>query len=172
MLPDFVNQLLSKHLGSTLYCVFNEADKITLKIGILEHALSDKIIIKSNSDGSKLNLPFYKDEQLLLLSIYNKNFIDLIRGKKPFALEEKLKVKEIKALVLKNLKSVMEKEVIVVYKVDDRLASSKGLFSNMGMSGVSIKPAPFYNTEELIYYRNVLHVYNSACTDLLNVKIQ
>lgn len=172
MLPAFVNQLISKHIANELYCVFNEDGKVTLKIGMLEHSLTDKIILKLNSDSSTATLPFYKNDKLVLLNIYNKNFIDLIRGKKPFSLDEKLKVKEIKAAMLKNLKQQIEKEVAVVYKVDNRLAMNKGLFANLGMSGVVIKPAPFYNTEENIHYRNVFHIYSADGSDLLNVKIE
>lgn len=171
MLPAFVHQLLSKHIGNQVFCIYRDNGKVSLKNGALLHALTDKIIVKS-TDGATTEINFFAGDQLQTLNIYNNNLIDLMRGKKPYSLDEKMKVKEIKTLIMQNLKRVMEKDVMIVYKLDNKIASIKGLFSNMGMVGISIKPGPFYNTEETLNYRNVLHIYNATGSDLLNVKIQ
>lgn len=171
MLAAFVNQLLNKHLKDTIFCVFNDNGKISLKSGILDVVLSDKLIIKSDAENAQITVPYYSNNETVLLNVYNKNFIDLTKGKRPFSLDEMLKVKEIKTKIIANLKPYMGKDVVVVYKVQDKLMMNRGQFANMGMMGVVIKPAPFYNTEENIYYRNVLHIYNPECSDILNVKL-
>lgn len=172
MLPAYVTQLLNKHIGSTLNCVYIEEGRISLKIGSLETVLSDKIILKLNSDNSKVTLNFFEKDELILLNIYNSNNIDLIRGKKPFTMDEKLKLRELKTQMMSNIKKFIEKEVYVVYKTETKHMINRGLLTNMGVSGVVIKPAPFYNAEEHIYYRHILHIYSPAGNDLLNVKLQ
>ncbi|HOK13517.1 MAG TPA: hypothetical protein PLU67_01405 [Candidatus Kapabacteria bacterium] len=170
-IPSYLNQLLNKHVGNTLFCIWVEANKVTLKSGTLETVLSDKIILKLEGEASKTHLDFFEKDRLIMLNIYNQNGIDLIKAKKPFSLDDKLKVREIKKQILHNVKASLGKEVAVVYKLGDKIALNRGIFANMGISGVVIKPAPFYNTEENIFYRNVLHIYNSEFIDLLEIKI-
>lgn len=170
-IPSYLNQLLNKHIGELLFCVWLENGKIVLKIGKLDTVLSDKIVLKIEGEAGKTTLPFFENDKLLMLNIYNRNFIDLIKAKKTFSLDEKLKVREIKKVILQNIKPELGKEVSVVYKAAEKLALNRGILANMGITGVVIKPAPFYNTEENIYYRNILHIYNAEGTDLLNVKI-
>ncbi len=171
MLPDFVVQLLNKHVRSTIYCVFNDNGKIAMKSGVLDTVLSDKLIMKSEVDNSQVIVPFFINNELALLNAYNANFIDLMRGKRTFSLDDKLKVKEIKSQIISNLRPYMGKEISIIYKAQDKLMMNRGQFSNMGMMGVLIKLAPFYNTEENIYYKNILHIYNSELSDVLNVKL-
>jgi len=172
MLPEYVITLLKKHVSSTLYAIHFEGGKVNLRVGQLKHVLSDKIILTSNADNSNLELNYFTGDRLALLNIYNNNFIDLIRGKKPFTLEVKLKVKDIKTTIMKNIKQSIEKEVFVVSKSDTKIIANRGLFTNMGLMGVTIKPAPFYNTEENVFYRNIFSVYNAEGNDLLLVKLQ
>jgi|YNPMSStandDraft_1061717.scaffolds.fasta_scaffold00038_41 hypothetical protein len=171
-IPSYLNQLLNKHIGELLFCVWIENGKITLKIGRLDTVLSDKIVIKIEGEAGKTSLSFFENDKLLMLNIYNSNFIDLIKAKKPFSLDEKLKVREIKKVILQKIKPSLGKEVSIIYKAADKIALNRGILANMGITGVVIKPAPFYNTEENIYYRNVLHIYNAEGDDLLNVKLQ
>ncbi|MEJ5245124.1 MAG: hypothetical protein WHV28_05380 [Bacteroidota bacterium] len=170
-IPTYLNQLLNKHLSNQLFCIWVEGNKVALKSGVLETVLSDKIILKLDGEAAKTPLSFFEKDKLIMLNIYNLNGIDLIKAKKPFSLDDKLKVREIKKQILQNVKTSLGKEVAVVYKLGDKIALNRGIFANMGISGVVIKPAPFYNTEENIFYRNVLHIYNSEFFDLLEVKI-
>ncbi len=170
-IPSYLNQLLTKHVGSQLFCIWIEGNKVTLKSGLLETVLSDKIILKLEGEAAKTPLNFFEKDKLLMLNIYNLNGIDLIKAKKNFSLDDKLKVREIKKQILQNVRTSLSKEVSVVYKLGDKIVLNRGIFANMGISGVVIKPAPFYNTEENIFYRNVLHIYNSEFIDLLEVKI-
>lgn len=171
VIPAYLNQLLNKHIGDLLFCVWLENNKVTLKTGRLETVLSDKIVLTLEGETIKTTLNFFENDKLIMLNIYNRNFIDLIKAKKTFSLDEKLKVRDIKKIILQNIKPVLSKEVSIVYKLGDKLALNKGILANMGIAGVVIKPAPFYNTEENIFYKNVLHIYNNEGVDLLNVKL-
>ncbi len=171
-IPAYVPQLLTKHVNDVLHVIYFDEGKIGIKSGTLLIVNANSIVLNLAGESTKQEISFFKNDQVSVLNIYNRNYIDLMNAKATEPLSEKLKVRDIKKIILNNLRPLIGKEITMVSKVDNKLTASKGLLSNMGIAGASIKPAPFYNSELDMNYRNIFHIYSAENIDLLNVKIE
>ena len=168
-IPAFFPVLLNKHVNDKLYVILLQDGKIVMKSGVLEAINGNKIILKATEDGTKHEITIVEKDEVTVLNVYNRNYVDLLVGKPTEVLSLKLKIRDKQKIIMNKLRPNIGKEITMVYKGDGKLVLSYGQFANMGLMGASLKLAPFYNKEQSLNYSSILHIYDSNQSDMLFV---
>lgn len=163
-IKPYLVKFLQKHLNNKLYSVYFADGKVNFLSGKLLQVLADKIIIEDSKDKSHQTIGINSD---ILFHIYNQNYIDLVNAKETITLDKKLRNKELQKIILNKLRPNMGKEVTVFTKTSEGMFFVRGKFTDMGIMGVTLLAAPFYNAAQNLPYRSVMHVYGEDLKDLL-----
>jgi len=170
MIAPQVIQIIAKHINSQLFAVYNDANEIKLHSGPLRNINNDKILIGESLDpNSKLILPFYEGKAKKILNLYNANALDLLNPANTSTLAAKLRKRELQTSILKRMKPMLNSRVTVIFKNGLKISRVSGIFTNMGMMDLSLKPGPFFNKEETLSYNAILNIYDEMGLDLIAV---
>ena len=166
---DQVQSLLKRHMDDNVHVVYMTNEGVVLKTGRLLSISHKDIAFKpESSNESEFFIPYEERGKKILLHVYNQSLIDLTKAKQTASLATKLKHPDFKKVIIANLKPQLQKDLSFIFKSSKGLAISTGLFENMGIMGLLIKAAPFYNKEVSLQYDVVLHIYNNDANDFLD----
>lgn len=167
-----VLQIIEKHRSALLNLVYKDFNKNVLKIhnGILKNMNASMLQLTSDRDPSGLvNIRFFEGGTKKIYAIYNKNMSELLSLKAVKPLNVKLRKPDLQKTIIKNIKPCLNQEVAIVLKKSERLFVVNGLFTDMGISEIVVKPAPFFNSVERVGYNTILNIYNSSGHDVLEI---
>jgi hypothetical protein len=172
-----IKEILKKHINSVIYVVWQdfESEKIKFAQAILRKVLPGSIVFdefdEHREEYKEIELPFDDWEKAKILHIYNRYHIDILKGRETKTLSYKFKFSMVKHKIIKNLKPFLNRELHIVYKTTKQVIVVKGMFSDMGIMGLTVKVAPFYNNELIVAYDQILNIYTFK-EDLIDVKIE
>lgn len=167
-----VLQIIAKHKSALLQLVYKDFTKNALKShkGILKNMNSSMIQVTSDKEPSGLiNIRFYEGGTKKIYCIYNKNQSELLSLKAVKALNFKLRKPDTQKQIIKSIKPCLNQEVGIVVKKSENIFVINGLFTDMGINDISIKPAPFFNSVERVAYNAVLNIYNKDGHDVIEI---
>lgn len=169
VVPQQYLAIIQKHLNAQVSVIFKDGKTIRLVIGTLMNMNNDKILVSNPSSAEgKVIVPFFENGSKKIFGIYNSNFVNLLNPTKNETLAQKLKQREKSTKIIATIKPYLKKIVTVLYRKTDKLLILNGEFSNMGMTELAIKPAPFFNNEDVMQYTTILAVYNENGVDLID----
>jgi hypothetical protein len=162
--------LIVRHLGDELYIIYIDNDELIDISGKLIEVNHNYISIKTGTlykDTTKIE---FREEKLKkIIHIYNSSFVDLFTGKEAVALSFKLRNSENQKSIISNIKPFLGNELAFVYKQNDGVALSVGKFLDMGVRGIQLRLAPFYNSDISLTYDKILHIYDNRLVDLIKL---
>lgn len=162
-----IESVLKRHIGSIIQIVIWDNDGLTLKEGNLTVVNNSSINILSKiSKEGNLSIPFDKNGETYILHIYNSVYIDIFNGKETIPFSNKLKTGDFQVLI-DSLKPNLNEIVHIVFKQTNGIGVTNGKFTDMGISELIVKPAPFFNTTQRLNYQNILHIYKDNDDDLI-----
>lgn len=167
-----VLRIINKHRSSLLQVVYLHPEKNVLRThkGILKNLSESTIQLSAEGTPTGyMNLKFVENGKKKIYAIYNKNFSELLSLRNVETLNKKLRDSENQKFIISKIKPQLGKEVSIVFKKMDIVQVSTGQFADMGISDISIKPAPFYNTTERLAYNSILNIYDNIGFDLLEL---
>lgn len=165
-------QIIDKHKSAILNLIYKDFDKNVLKVhkGILKNMNSSMLQMTSDKEPSGLiNIRFYEGGTKKIYAIYNKNMSELLSLKSVKPLNAKLRKPDIQKTIIKAIKPCMNTQVAIVLKKSDRFFVINGLFTDMGISDIIVKPAPFFNSIERVNYSNIYNIYNENGHDVIEL---
>jgi hypothetical protein len=152
--------------------IYKDFNKGYLRVhrGILKNMNSSMLQLTSDKDSSGLeNFRFFEGGTKKIYAIYNKNYSELLSLKAVKTLNVKLRKPELQKTIIKKIRPCLNNEVAIVLKKMETITVVNGLLSDMGISEVVVKPAPFFNAEERINYNTILNIYNSESHDVIEI---
>jgi len=163
--------LIIRHLGEIVYIVFIEDDEMLIKSGKLLEANPSFVVIKSDTLYKETNEIELMDGKLKkIIHFYNSLFIDLITAKEAIPLSHKLRKSDSQKEIISNLKPYLGNELAFIYKQNEGVSLATGKFLDMGVKGIKLSIAPFYNSEIILHYDKIIHIYDNRLVDLLKVE--
>lgn len=171
-ITENVLQIIAKHKSATIEIIYKDLKTGYLRShrGVLKNMNSNMIQVTSDNDPSGLeNIRFFEGGTKKIYAIYNKNSSELLSLKANKALNVKLRNPELQKEIIRKVKPELQKEVALVIKKDTGLSCLNGVFTDLGIMDVSIKPAPFFNTTERVRFGQIMSMYNKTGYDVLEV---
>lgn len=171
-----IKQILEKHIDSLVFIIWQDhkEEKIKFAQGLLRKISAGSIYFDEVDDNrasyEHLRLPYDDWQEATILHIYNRFNIDLLKGRETRTLSAKFRFPMAQNKIIKNLKPFLNRELNIVYKTTKQVIVVKGKFSDMGIKGLDVKVAPFYNNELVVAYDQILNIYTYK-EDLIDVKI-
>jgi hypothetical protein len=166
-----IHNILIRHIGEFVYIVFVQNNELIVKSGILREVYPDYVTLKSQTLYKEtIEIEFKEGKYKTIIHFYNSLFVDLLTGKKVIPLSLKIKKSEIQKEIINNLKPFLNEELVFIYNQNEILSLATGRFTDMGVTGITIRLAPFYNSDTLLTYDKILHIYDNRLIDLLKVE--
>ena len=157
-----------------LYVIRRHEEKIFCDKGVLRKVSPASITIDTVDENRDEVIPqrfeFNDFESNQILNIYNRFNIDLLKGREVKTLSDKFKNRDLQHKIIKNIKPFINRELSIVYRTSEYVIVVKGKFADMGIKGLTVLVAPFYNKELIVAYDQILNIY-SFKEDLVDVKI-
>jgi hypothetical protein len=170
MIHDTYLKIIMKHRGSKLILIFLKDKNVVIEPIILKNCDKKGIVADfERTNTMDVYIPFYNDFDKNILCLYNLNDIDLLNARKVLNFQEKMKDKVYFKNIIQVIKQAMNQYVNIIIKMDNKFSVIKCIFTNMGMSGITVKASPFYNQEQNLKFNLVFHVFDPEFTDLLNI---
>lgn len=168
--PDYVFKIIAKHMGFKIFAVIQPHKNIALERGKIKDVTPELIRIDSEvTKESNVKVPFFIDSKQNILNLYNRNSIDMLQAKEVSNMAAKMRNKGLQLVIIKSIKSYLKKEVTIIAKQGNEITLTRGKLTNMGISGLSVLTAPFYNNEMSIPYTSILNIYNDSNVDLIDI---
>lgn len=172
-ISPIIKQIISKHIGTVIYVIWQNQDKINFDSGILREVSASAILMNALNPNSQQyeskRITIDDGKSFKILHLYNKLNIDLLAAKEVKPLAVKLRDSKIKGQIINNLKPFLKKDLSIVYRTKDNVIIVRGRFADMGIMGLSLLVSPFYNNKLDVPYNSVLNVYADE-SDLIDVK--
>lgn len=172
-ISGIIKQIIEKHIEAIVYVIWQGNDKINFDFGVLKQVSSSSITINAidrvNETTQKKTIAFDDMQNSRILHIYNKFHIDLIKAKEVIPLSKKLRNSQLKPLIIKNLKPYLNKDLNIIYKTRDHVIIVKGRFTDMGIMGLTLMVAPFYNNQHNVPYDQIFNIYAEK-VDLIDIQ--
>lgn len=172
-ISPIIKQIIEKHIDSTVYVIWQSQERINFDSGILKEVSPTAIQMNALNPNSQQyeskSIAIDDRKTSKILHIYNKLNIDLMAAKEVKPLAAKLRDSKIKGHIITNLKPFLKKDLSIVYRTKDNVIIVRGKFADMGIMGLSLLVAPFYNNKLDVPYNQVLNVY-AEDIDLIDIK--
>lgn len=165
-LAPHVLKILSRHTNEKIFVVYCNNNSMAFSAGKFISAKEESMTIRT-TDDKLLTIHFFSEGEQVIFHIYNSSFIDIITGKTTSNLQ--YKIGKMSAAVIKALKPHLKKEMFFVFKSYKDVGMVHGSFEDLGINGVVLKAAPFFNEEVRLQYSQILHIYNTKFIDLIDI---
>ena len=161
-------EIIARHKGAVLNVIAKKEDGVILYRGKLVNVTMDQVsIAEEEKSGSSTSIPFEKNGNAHILKVYNSNNIDLLTAKAASPLSVKLSNRQNKKTIFARLKPHLKKDLYFAYKQKTSIVVSRGKFVDMGIVGITLQLAPFYNQDLNLHYSSVFNIYTKEGEDLL-----
>lgn len=168
MLNPSILKIIEKHIGSKIFVVFRENNSFKLMHCTLQNMNENKILVQdlaTNHPAQMIN--FLENNRPKILVIYNMNGVNLANPTNNEHLGQKLRKRENQGPIISSMKPLIKHNIAIVFKKLQNFYLVNGQLSNMGMVDLVVKPAPFFNEDQVISYNSVMNVFDENGNDLI-----
>lgn len=170
MLNPNIIKIIDKHIHSNLYVVYKDAKTFKMMHCKLKNMNADKILVQDlATNAPDQMIDFVENNRPKILAMYNANGVNLVNPMNSEHLGAKLKKKENQGKIISNMKPQLKHHIAIVFKQMLKFYLVNGELSNMGMVDLVVKPAPFFNSDQVISYNSVMHVFDEHGNDLIAI---
>ncbi len=170
MLNPNILKIIEKHIGNKLFLVYRDEKTFKLINCNLRNMNADKLLVQDTATNNPdFQVNFIENNRPKVLALYNMNGVNLINPINNEHLGAKLRKRENQGTIISQMKPQLKKNISIVFKKLQNFYLVNGQLSNMGMVDLVVKPAPFFNVDQVISYNSVMHVFDENGNDLIAI---